>query len=290
MLHLSPFIVKDLVKRALEEDLGRVGDITTDNTIPSFSKSSASIVARKEGVVAGLPFVEAAFKMLDDTVEINILKEDSSPIKAGDTIAEISGPSRAILSGERTALNFLGHLSGIATTTRDIVEIVEDTGVKIACTRKTTPGLRSAEKYAISMGGGSNHRFGLDDAVMIKDNHIAVIGNITDAVKQIRAKIGHMVMVEVETDTLEQFKECLGLDGVDAVLLDNMTTDELCQAVEMRDINLKENGGKRIVLEASGGVTISTVKAIAHTGIDLISLGWLTHSSPSIDFGLDYSA
>jgi nicotinate-nucleotide pyrophosphorylase (carboxylating) len=288
MLHLSPFIVDDLVKRALEEDLGRVGDITTDNTIPSFSKSSAAIVARKEGVVAGLPFVETAFKMLDSTVEINILKEDSSPIKAGDTIAEISGSSRAILSGERTALNFLGHLSGIATTTREIVEIVEDTGVKIACTRKTTPGLRSAEKYAVSMGGGSNHRFGLDDAVMIKDNHIAVIGNITDAVKQIRAKIGHMVMVEVEADTLEQFEECLALDGIDAVLLDNMTTDELRKAVEMRDLELEKNRGKRLVLEASGGVTISTVREIAETGVDLISLGWLTHSSPSIDFGLDY--
>lgn len=289
MLHLSPFIVKDLVKRALEEDLGRVGDITTDNTIPSFSKSSATIVARKEGVVAGLPFVETAFKMLDDTVEINILKEDSSPIKAGDRIAEISGPSRAILSGERTALNFLGHLSGIATTTREIVEIVEDTGVKITCTRKTTPGLRSAEKYAVSMGGGSNHRFGLDDAVMIKDNHIAVIGNITDAVRQIRAKIGHMVMVEVEADTLAQLEECLGLEGIDAVLLDNMTTDELRQAVEMRNLNFAQNGGKKVILEASGGVTISTVKEIAETGIDIISLGWLTHSSPSIDFGLDYT-
>ncbi|MCP4395381.1 MAG: carboxylating nicotinate-nucleotide diphosphorylase [Alphaproteobacteria bacterium] len=289
MLHLSPFVVRDVVKLALEEDLGRAGDITTDNIIPSTSKTTAAIVVRKPGVVAGLPFLEMAFKMLDNDIEINILKEDSSPVKAGDKIAEITGSSRAILSGERVALNFLGHLSGIATTTRKIADLIEDDDVKIACTRKTTPGLRSAEKYAVSMGGGANHRFGLDDGVMIKDNHIAVVGSITKAVEQIRSKIGHMVMIEVEVDTLEQFEECLAIECIDAVLLDNMSPDLLRQAVEMRNLYLEENKGKKVTLEASGGITISTIKEIASTGVDIVSIGWLTHSSPSLDYGLDYS-
>lgn len=276
MLH--PLTVEPIIRAALAEDLGRAGDITTDSVIPADAVATARIAARKDGRVAGLDAALIAFRLLDPGVAVQIDVADGGDVRPGGTIATVSGSARALLTAERTALNVMGRLSGIATATRALVREVDGTKARIVCTRKTTPGLRVLEKHAVKLGGGFNHRFGLDDAVLIKDNHIAVAGGVRAAVERVRAAIGHMVKVEVEVDTLDQLDELLGLP-VDVVLLDNMDPDTLRRAVRMID--------GRLLVEASGNVTLATVRAIAETGVDMISCGWLTHSAPNLDLGLD---
>jgi nicotinate-nucleotide pyrophosphorylase (carboxylating) len=276
---LPNLLVEDAVKAALEEDLGQAGDITTRATVPDSALANAVISVRKPGCIAGLQCAQAAFRLIDPAVSFQPDMHDGENAKPGDTIAHLSGPAAAILTGERVALNFLCHLSGIATLTRAYVDAIAGTNAHICCTRKTTPGLRAFEKYAVRAGGGQNHRFGLYDAVLIKDNHIAAAGGVSAAVKSARAHAGHMIKVEVEVDTLEQLDELLSLP-VDAVLLDNMSVNELVEAVKRVD-------GK-IVTEASGGVTLDSARRIAETGVDLISVGALTHSPKALDFGLDF--
>ena len=275
---LDPHMVANAIEAALAEDLGRAGDITTAATIPASAQAEAVIAARKRGVVAGLPLAEAAFRALDPSIRFDAAVADGTRVSPGDVVARMSGPARPILSAERVALNYLGHLSGIATAAAAFSDLVSHTRAKIADTRKTTPGLRVFEKYAVRCGGGVNHRFGLDDAVLIKDNHIAVAGGIGPALRAAKAASGHLVKVEIEVDTLDQLDEVLA-EGADAVLLDNMTPDVLAEAV-------RRIGG-RMIAEASGGVTLDTVKAIAESGVDLISTGWITHSAPVLDLGLD---
>lgn len=277
---LPHMLVYKAAGAALAEDLGDAGDITTNATIPETASVTARIVAREAGRIAGLQFAEAAFKSLDHDASFEIRVPDGHDAKAGETVALITGKTRAILSAERVALNFLCHLSGIATRTRLYMEAIEGTAAHICCTRKTTPGLRAFEKYAIRAGGGMNHRFGLYDAVLIKDNHIAAAGGIKAAVERARAHAGHMVRIEVEVDTLDQLDEALK-HGIDAVLLDNMDIEALRAAVARAR-------GKGIITEASGGVTLESVGAIAKTGVDLISSGALTHSSPALDLSLDF--
>jgi nicotinate-nucleotide pyrophosphorylase (carboxylating) len=239
------------------------------------------LAARQRGVVAGLDLAVLAFKLIDSGVEIVIERADGNPVTEGDVVATVRGPARAILTAERTALNFLSRLSGIASATRSVVDAIDGHKAKIVCTRKTTPGLRAIEKYAVRAGGGSNHRYGLDDAVLIKDNHVAVAGGIRPAIERVRASVGHLVKIEVEVDTLAQLDEALAL-GPDAILLDNMNPEELQRAVGMV--------GGRAITEASGRITASSAPAVAAAGVDLISIGWLTHSAPILDIGLDYSA
>ncbi|KAA0682138.1 carboxylating nicotinate-nucleotide diphosphorylase [Azospirillum brasilense] len=276
MLH--PLTYEPIVRAALAEDLGRAGDITTDSIVPADEVATARVAARKDGRVAGLEVALSAFRTLDPAAELRVEHGDGADVAPGATIATVTARARALLTAERTALNLLGRLSGIATATRALVREVEGTRARIVCTRKTTPGLRVLEKQAVRLGGGFNHRFGLDDAVLVKDNHIAVAGGIRPAVERVRAAIGHMVKVEVEVDTLAQLEELLALP-VDVVLLDNMDPETLRRAVAMVD--------GRMVTEASGNVTLSTVRAIAEAGVDMISVGWLTHSAPNLDVGLD---
>ncbi|MHA1164529.1 MAG: carboxylating nicotinate-nucleotide diphosphorylase [Alphaproteobacteria bacterium] len=276
---LPKLLVENAVKAALEEDLGLAGDITTRATVPDDAMANAVIVARAPGRIAGLQCGQAAFKLIDSAVLFEAGLSDGDDVKPGDAIARISGPAAAILTGERVALNFLCHLSGIATATRAYVEAIAGTKAHICCTRKTTPGLRALEKYAVRAGGGQNHRFGLYDAVLIKDNHIAAAGSVGAAVTRAREHAGHMIKIEVEVDTLDQLTEVLSLD-VDAVLLDNMNLGELTEAVRRAD--------GMVVTEASGGVTLETVAKVAETGVDLISVGSLTHSPKALDLGLDF--
>ncbi len=271
-------LVEEAVRAALKEDLGRAGDITSAATIPPEAAASAAITARKPGVIAGLDLAGAAFAELSADIRFQARRADGDAVGAGDTVATISGPARAILSAERVALNFLCHLSGIATATRRFADAIAESGARIICTRKTTPGLRTFEKYAVRCGGGANHRFGLDDAILIKDNHIAVAGGIGAAIERARAFAGILVKIEIEVDTLDQLRQALDA-GADVVLLDNMAPDLLCQAVAISD--------GRAVLEASGNVTLASVAAIAATGVDFISSGWITHSAPILDLGLD---
>lgn len=275
---LDRILVEEAVASALVEDLGRAGDITTAATIPETAMAQAAIVARKPGVISGLPLAEQAFRLLDANVKFEAVLADGDKVEPGTVVARIAGLARPILSAERVALNYLGRLSGIATATSLLAERVAHTKAKIADTRKTTPGLRIFEKYAVRCGGGVNHRFGLDDAVLIKDNHIAVAGGIGPALRAAKAAAGHLVKVEIEVDTLAQLDEVIA-EGADAVLLDNMTPTQLKEAV-------KKIGG-RMTAEASGGVTPDTVKGIAESGVDLISSGWITHSAPVLDLGLD---
>ncbi len=275
---LSPLLYEPLVRAALLEDLGRAGDMTTDAIVPAEQRASLKLRARQHGVIAGLDVVRSVFQTVSPDVRIEVARPDGSVVAPGDVIAAISGPARALLTGERVALNFLCHLSGVATATASLVAAVKGTRAQIVCTRKTTPGLRALEKYAVRAGGGGNHRFGLDDAVLIKDNHIAIAGGIAPAIGRAKANAGHLVKIEVEVDTLAQLDEALAL-GVDAVLLDNMTIADLERAVVMAR-------GKAIT-EASGRVTADTAPAIAATGVDLISVGWITHSSAALDIGLD---
>ncbi|MET3792879.1 carboxylating nicotinate-nucleotide diphosphorylase [Aquamicrobium terrae] len=278
---LPSLLYEPLVRAALLEDLGRAGDLTTDAVVPADVVATMVLAARQEGAIAGLDVAASAFTIIDPRVEIRRERPDGSIVAAGDVIATVHGPARALLTAERTALNFLCHLSGIATATSAVVQAVRGHKAQIVCTRKTTPGLRALEKYAVRAGGGANHRFGLDDAVLIKDNHIAIAGDIRTAIARARAGAGHMVRIEVEVDSLEQLEVALA-EGVDAVLLDNMSVGQLKQAVAMV--------GGRALTEASGRVTPRTAPAVAATGVDLISIGWLTHSAPILDIGLDSDA
>jgi nicotinate-nucleotide pyrophosphorylase (carboxylating) len=274
-------VAEPIVRRALVEDLGRGGDLTTDAIVEADRTATARIVARRGGVVAGLTLGSLAFSLLDDRVVVDARIDDGDRIEPGAIVAELFGPARAILTGERTALNLLARLSGIASATRSLVDLVATTHAKITDTRKTTPGLRALERYAVACGGGTNHRFGLDDGVLIKDNHLIVAGSIHAAVAAARAAVGHMVKIEVEVDTLEQLRDALD-EPIDAVLLDNMTVPELTQAVRIV--------GRRVITEASGGVTPENILEVARSGVDVISVGWLTHSAPALDLSLEIAS
>ena len=275
---LSPLLYDGLVRRALAEDLGRAGDITTDAIVPPDHVAEGRFVARAAGRLAGLDAALHAFRVLDPQSAFDVCRGEGSDVAAAEVVALVRARARALLSAERTALNLLGRLSGIATATRDVVARLQGLPTKIASTRKTTPGLRLLEKHAVRVGGGTPHRYGLDDAVLIKDNHVALAGGISEAVARVRRRVGHMVKVEVEVDTLGQLDEALAL-GVDAVLLDNMELETLREAVR------RSRG--RALTEASGGIRPERVREIAETGVDLISLGWLTHSAPALDVALD---
>lgn len=278
---LSPLpdvMVEPIIRAALLEDLGRAGDITSDAIIPADYRARMDLVARQSGVVAGLDCARLAFAVMDPRLTFRPALKDGARVEAGTVLAHVEGPGRGLLTAERTALNLLCRLSGIATATAGLVQAITGNKAQIVCTRKTTPGLRALEKYAVRAGGGANHRFGLDDAVLVKDNHIAIAGSVREACARIRAHAGHMVKIEVEVDTLAQLEELLEL-GVDAVLLDNMSPDTLKQAVSLV--------AGRMTTEASGRVNRETAPAIAASGVDLISVGWLTHSAPILDIGLD---
>jgi nicotinate-nucleotide pyrophosphorylase (carboxylating) len=275
---LPAILVEPIVREALLEDLGRAGDLTTDAIVPRDLKTKTVMAARQEGVVAGLDLAALAFRLIDPAIRFEALIEDGALVKPGARVAVVEGPARGVLTAERVALNFVSRMSGVASATAKLSAAVSHTKARIVCTRKTTPLLRAIEKYAVRAGGGSNHRFGLDDAVLIKDNHVAVAGSVAEAIRRARAYVGHLVKIEVEVDTLAQLEEALGV-GVDAVLLDNMSLDDLKRAVAMI--------GGRAISEASGRVTPETARGIAETGVDLISVGWLTHSAPILDIGLD---
>src|SRR5262245_24991934 len=274
---LSPLEIDAAVTRALAEDLGRAGDVTAIATIPEDTPARAIVVAREAGVISGLPLVAATFAKLAAETEIAAATRDGSSVAAKTVLMTVTGPARAVLSGERVALNLIGHLSGVATATHEFVRRVAGTHTRICCTRKTTPGLRALEKYAVRCGGGFNHRFGLDDAILIKDNHIAVAGGIAAVLKRAKAAAGHLVKIEIVT--LDQLGEVLEVGLADAVLLDNMDVATMGKAVEMVD-------GK-FPLEASGGITLDTIAEIAKTGVDYASSGWITHSAPQLDVALD---
>jgi nicotinate-nucleotide pyrophosphorylase (carboxylating) len=276
---LNPLLVQDAVRNALLEDLGRAGDITTLSTIPAHATSVAHFNARENGVIAGLDFAREAFRVVDASVSFDALLQDGDAVSPKQRIASAQGCSRSLLSAERVALNYLCRLSGIASLTAKYVAEISHTKAKIADTRKTTPGLRAFEKYAVRCGGGMNHRFGLDDAVMIKDNHIIAAGGISNALRAAKSAVGHLVKIEIEVDRLEQLELVLR-EGADVVLLDNMPLDMLREAVSMV--------GDKMLCEASGGVNLTTVKAIAETGVDIISVGALTHSAKVFDVGLDF--
>jgi nicotinate-nucleotide pyrophosphorylase (carboxylating) len=272
-------LVEPVVRHALEEDFGRAGDLTSDLIVPPDRRVRARLVARKPGTIAGLIAAECAFALVDPSLAVNIETPDGSKAKTGALLANIEGSARGILTAERVALNFAGHLSGVATATRALVDAVAGTRARIVETRKTTPGLRTLEKYAVRCGGGFNHRFGLDDAVLIKDNHLAAVGGIGPAIEAVRLGLGHMAKIELEVDSLAQLEEALAL-GVDTILLDNFTIDDLKRAVAATS--------GRAVLEASGNVALATVRAIAETGVDYISSGAITHSAPNLDVALDF--
>jgi nicotinate-nucleotide pyrophosphorylase (carboxylating) len=275
---LPQYLVREAVQRALAEDIGR-GDITTDALIDGAAQASARLMAREQGIVAGLDLAEAAFRGVEPDIAFERLIADGQPVKAGDVIARISGSARALLSAERVALNFMTHMSGIASLTGRYVAAVAGTGARIVDTRKTLPGLRVFEKYAVRMGGGANHRFALDDAAMIKDNHIVAARGIGPAIRQVRAAIGHMVKICCEVDRIDQIEEALAA-GVDVLLLDNMGHETLAEAVRLI--------AGRAITEASGKVSLDTVAAIAASGVDVISVGRLTHSAPALDIALDF--
>lgn len=279
---LSPLAIDEAVMRALDEDLGRAGDITSIATIPDHTPAHAVMVARQAGVIAGLPLAVAAFQEMSPDIRIQVHARDGSAVAKGVNVLTISGPARTILAAERTALNFVGRLSGIATLTSNYVRHTAGTKLRICCTRKTTPGLRALEKYAVRCGGGFNHRFGLDDAILIKDNHIAVAGGVKAVLKRARAHIGHLVKVEIEVDTLDQLRDVLATNMADVVMLDNMNIATLKEAVKIAD--------GRVILEVSGGVTLDSIAEIAKTGVDYASSGALTHSAPNFDVALDIDA
>ncbi|MCC2098126.1 MAG: carboxylating nicotinate-nucleotide diphosphorylase [Hyphomicrobiales bacterium] len=277
--YLYPLIIEQAVRAALAEDIGRAGDITSIATIPADMQARCVMAPRKSGVICGLSVAEAAFRLIDPTVSFEALAEDGEEFPVPRTpVARISGNARAILTAERTALNFISHMSGIATQTAKFVDLVKHTNAQICCTRKTTPNLRAFEKYAIRCGGGLNHRFGLDDAFLIKDNHIAVCGGIRQALQACKAHAGHLVKIEIEVDGLDQLREVIE-EGADVVLFDNMTPEQMAEGVRMI--------GGRMRTEASGGINIESVKAVAESGVDMISSGALTHSSAILDIGLD---
>ena len=283
MRHLPDVLIEPIVRMALAEDLGRAGDVTAQACIPEGSRMRAIVGARKAGVLAGMGCMRLAVLAMDPAASVLIHVQDGEAFEAGTALAEIEGDARALLSAERTGLNLLGRLSGIASLTRQYVQAVEGTKARIADTRKTTPGLRALEKHAVACGGGINHRFGLDDAILIKDNHVAVCGGIEPAVTRARAMAGHLMKIELEVDGLAQLDQALALvdqgRGPDVVMLDNFTLEML------RDAVARTAG--RVTLEASGGVNLTTVRDIAETGVDVISVGGLTHSAMVLDIGLD---
>ena len=276
---ISPLEIEAAVTRALEEDLGRAGDVTSIATVPEDAAGRAVLNARQAGVIAGLPLVAAAFRRLSPDIEIAARARDGAAIEAGATLMTIAGNARAILGAERVALNFLGHLSGIATATAAFVRRIAHTKARVICTRKTTPGLRALEKYAVRCGGGYNHRFGLDDAMLIKDNHIAVAGGIAAVLNRAKAAAGHLVKIEIEVDLLDQLRQVLDAGAADVVLIDNFDLAAMREAVALV--------ARRLVIEASGGITLDTAAAIAETGVDYLSSGALTHSVRNLDVGLD---
>ncbi|RAL25583.1 carboxylating nicotinate-nucleotide diphosphorylase [Thermoflavimicrobium daqui] len=270
--------VRKIIREALNEDIGN-GDLTTESLVPANHRSQALFIAKQSGVIAGLPVIQLVFEELDTNCKLDYLIEEGEEVERGTAIARITGSTRAILTGERVALNLIQRMSGIATITRQVVKQLEGLECRVLDTRKTTPGLRILEKYAVRIGGGTNHRYGLSHGVMLKDNHIAMAGSLAKAVEMVRSRVGHMVQVEVEADTLAQVEEALTLE-VDAILLDNMDIPTLKQAIQLID-------GK-VWTEASGGITPETVRGIAETGVDAVSLGWLTHSAKALDIGLDF--
>jgi nicotinate-nucleotide pyrophosphorylase (carboxylating) len=276
---ISPLEIERAVNRALEEDLGRAGDITSIATVPEDAPGRAVVVARQAGVIAGLPLVAAAFQRLSPMIALEPHARDGAAIAAGTKLMTIAGNARAILGAERTALNYLGHLSGIATATATFVKRIAHTKARIVCTRKTTPGLRALEKYAVRCGGGYNHRFGLDDAILIKDNHIAVAGGIKAVLGRAKQAAGHLVKIEIEVDSLDQLEEVLAVGIADVVLIDNFDLAAMRKAVALV--------AGRVVIEASGGIALDTAAAIAETGVDYLSSGALTHSVTQLDVGLD---
>src|SRR3977135_3541326 len=279
---LSPLAIDEAVQRALDEGLGGAGDITSMSTIPEATHAHAILIARQAGVIAGLPLAVAVFQKLSPDINIQAHFRDGGTVASGVHVLTISGPARAVLAGERTALNFVGRLSGIATLTSDYVRHTAGTRMRICCTRKTTPGLRALEKYAVRCGGGFIPRFVLDDAILIKDNHIAVAGGITPVLKRARAHVGHLVKIEIEVDTLGRLQEVLDTGLADVVLLDNMDIAALMEAVKLAQ--------GRVVLEASGGVPRESIAKIAAPGVDYVSSGALTHSAPNFDIALDIDA
>lgn len=291
---LSPLMIEDLVRNALLEDLGRAGDITTYATIGPEKTAVADLNSREHGVVAGLPLAESAFRLIDPSLRFEAFVADGDTVAPGQAIARVSGNARSVLSAERVALNFLMHLSGVASYTARFAAEISHTRARVTCTRKTLPGLRAVEKYAVRLGGGSNHRFGLDDAILIKDNHIAVAGGVASAINAARAYAGHLVKIEVEVDGLDQMHEALGARP-DVILLDNMGPDLLREAVT---VNREHHGlspadyasdVRRVVLEASGNVNLQTIRAIGETGVDYISTSKITMAAPTLDIGLDIS-
>ena len=276
---LSPLEIDEAINRALTEDLGRAGDITSTATVPPGTPTRTVLAARKAGTIAGLPLVAACFRRLSPDIEISPQARDGDTVSAKAVLMQINGDARAVLSAERVALNFLGHLSGIATATHAFVRAAGNSKTRICCTRKTTPGLRALEKYAVRCGGGFNHRFGLDDAILIKDNHIAVAGGIRAVLERARANAGHLVKIEIEVDSLAQLQEVLDCELADVVLLDNFDVASMQKAVDLV--------AGRLTVEASGGITLDSIAAIAATGVDYASSGALTHSAPALDVGLD---
>ena len=278
---LDDVLLKPLVENALTEDLGRRGDVTSQATIPADMQAQLQIKARQAGVICGIDLARLSFALVDAQIEFIAQVQDGETVEAGAVLATVKGNARHLLTAERTALNFMTHLSGIATATRQIVDSVAQYPAQITCTRKTIPGLRIVQKYAVRCGGGRNHRLGLDDAILIKDNHIAIAGDIKTAIQQAQRFAGHLIPIEVEVDTLEQLEQALDA-GVSLVLLDNMSPETLSQAVAMCQGRAKT--------EASGGITPETVQAAASTGVDFIAMGYLTHSTTALDIGLDFSA
>ncbi|WP_201593073.1 carboxylating nicotinate-nucleotide diphosphorylase [Psychrobacter sp. Pi2-51] len=278
---LDEVLLKPLVEAALTEDLGRRGDVTSQATIPADMQAQLQIKARQAGVVCGMDLARLSFALVDAQIEFIAQVIDGEKVDADTVLAIVRGNARHLLTAERTALNFMTHLSGIATATQKIVDTVADYPAQITCTRKTIPGLRIVQKYAVRCGGGRNHRLGLDDAILIKDNHIAIAGDIKTAIKQAQNFAGHLIPIEVEVDTLAQLEQALDA-GVSLVLLDNMSPEILSQAVAMCKGRAKT--------EASGGITPETVQAVAKTGVDFIAMGYLTHSTTALDIGLDFSA
>ena len=283
MTHVLPdrADIDDLIRRALDEDLDAAGDITTAATVPPERRASAVIAVRKPGVVAGIPIALRVFQLVDPNLRLVERASDGAKVAPGDVVLDLDGSAASILIGERVALNFLGHLSGVATATAALVAAVAHTRARICCTRKTTPGLRALEKYAVRCGGAVNHRMGLFDAILIKDNHIAAAGGVTAAIQAARAAVAKGTKLEVEVDTLAQLDEALEI-GIDQVLLDNMNPAQLKEAVA------RVRG--RAITEASGSITAATAGPIAESGVDLLSVGWITHSAPCLDLGLDFKS
>ena len=277
---IPDFFLNNIIKRALDEDLGGVGDITSRAVIPNGTKYKAKINSRSTGVISGMQIAQMAFLMIDRKLEINTLIKDGSRVSPKDTCMTIEGDAKSILMAERVALNFAGRLSAISTMTSNFVSETEGTKAKITCTRKTTPGLRLVEKEAVRHGGGSNHRYGLNDAIMIKDNHIAAAGSIKEVLERARKFASHMSAIEIEVDTLNQLEMVLSCGGANVVLLDNMTNKDMTTAVEMVD--------GLMLVEASGNMTLDRISSVASTGVDFISVGGLTHSVTNFDLGLDF--